>query len=138
MKVTFEVDVDLELDKLGYLKEFISSRIFLLQKYFGFKDVSLVYMKSSSKRGYHFFFTVSTKKHLTKEQINMIQFLLGDDHVRTYINLIRIKCGAKYWRKMFDYVIGKRKDPKCERCRIRKVFHERLEKCLKRKKEKSQ
>jgi len=58
-------------------------------------------------RGLHVYIRV--KQKLKDEEINWIQFLLGDDHTRVKINQWRIKRGMKHWNKLFHKVLYRKK-----------------------------
>lgn len=58
-------------------------------------------------------------------QVNMLQFLLGDDHTRVKINFERNKRGEKYWNILFTNVIWRKPlEHPCDKCRILEVVKE--------------
>ena len=60
-----------------------------------------------STRGRNFFITI--RENVDDETINMLQFLLGDDHTRVKINEWRIDRGVKNWNKIFTRKIYRKR-----------------------------
>lgn len=61
---------------------------------------SVRFNEIKSTRGYNYIIEID--KDLPDETINLIQFLLGDDHTRVKINSWRIERGVKRWNKIFS------------------------------------
>lgn len=116
-----KIDIDIDLPR-KWLELYIKSRIALL-KSIGYTVDKIIYKKSSSKKGYHFW--IHLKEDVKDDnELNMLQFLCGDDPVRVKINMIRIKTGHREWNVLFDIVMKKYISEKCKKCRLRKYFKE--------------
>lgn len=78
------------------------------------------------RKGKHVWIHILSPTELTEEEINMLQWLCGDDPVRVNINRMRIDRGLrKYWNKLFSRAVWIRPlDKKCEKCKIRRILNE--------------
>lgn len=63
--------------------------------------------RHETTKGQNFFIEID--KELPPTEINMLQFLLGDDHTRVKINQWRIERGIKHWNKIFDRKLFRKK-----------------------------
>lgn len=104
-----KVDIDVKLDESWFIR-WIDTRKSMLDS-LGFK-VTMVFQHETTK-GRNFFFHI--KPECCDEEINMLQFLLGDDHTRVKINAWRIKRGIKHWNKIYDHKLW-RKNQKFIEC----------------------
>jgi len=69
--------------------------------------------RKETEKGWHYWYLVH--RWLPAEEINKLQFLMGDDHTRVIINQWRIKRGIPHWNKLFDRKLWK-KDRKFIEC----------------------
>jgi len=106
-RYVFKVDLDKREPFERYKEKWIETRKLILE-HLGFKIYHIDYELSGTGRGYHVFFICDSERELTDDEINCIQFLLGDDIGRVAINIKRIERGIKYWNKMFSKVLWKR------------------------------
>jgi len=97
MTTVLKIDVDYKAPK-EWLEAWERTRKFLLEKYC--KLAVLRMTKHETTKGQNYFIEID--KELTPEQINYLQFLLGDDHTRVKINAWRIERGIPHWNKIFD------------------------------------
>ena len=117
MREVLKVDLDW-IPPENWFKEWISTRKKILEHMeiylYGAK-----WRQSSSGKGLHIWFYVTTQKRLGDEDINRLQFLCGDDITRVKINYLRNKRGVKEWNKLFSKVLWKAKPRgKCAKCEI--------------------
>lgn len=96
MTTVLKVDIDYEPPEawLGYWEQ---TRKILLRE-MGYTLNRMVRHKTT--KGQNYFIEIA--EDLPPEVINLIQFLLGDDHTRVKINAWRIERGIKRWNKIFD------------------------------------
>jgi len=82
--------------------------------------------KIGKGKGYHAWLHIETPKPLTDLEKLKLQFLLGDDCGRIWINYLRItKRKAPYWDKIFAYILWRKPlDEKCQNCSLRKYLEE--------------
>ena len=93
----------------------------------GFKVEKIIVKKSPSGRGKHLWIHITTPKPLTDMEKLKLEWLMGDQQARVWINLQRIKRGVKKWDKLFTrHLWVKPPDPKCRKCHIRKFIEETL------------
>ena len=98
-----KVDIDFHPPK-EWLNKWIDTREAIIEK----SELSIEYCKVfPTKRGFHAYFKLN--EDLPAEEINRLQFLLGDDATRVKINQWRIKRGIKRWNKLFHKVLYRRK-----------------------------
>lgn len=98
-----KVDIDVHPPK-EWLNKWLDTREAIIEK----EGLSIEYSKTfQTKRGFHAYFKLT--KNLPDEEINKLQFLLGDDATRVKINAWRIKRGIKRWNKLFHKVLYRRK-----------------------------
>lgn len=98
-----KIDLDIKPSK-EWLKDWIRTRKMILWS--ELIRPSKVDIFETSK-GLHIYFTVPDK--LDDEEINRLQFLLGDDHTRVKINQWRIEHKVKGWNKLFSKVYYRKK-----------------------------
>lgn len=91
-------------------------------------SVTNIIMKPSPhrKEGLHLWIHISTARELSDDEINMLQFLCGDHHTRTWINTLRVDRGLKkWWNKLFSRHLWRKPLPEaCEKCKIRQILAE--------------
>jgi len=104
-----KIDIDVKFDE-GWFGYWIETRKIMLES-LGFKVLRV--FSHETKKGVNFFFHI--KPDCDNELINMLQFLLGDDHTRVKINAWRITRGIKHWNKIFDRKLW-RKNQKVIEC----------------------
>jgi len=104
MKFILKIDQDLKVPE-EWIEKWKISRVALL-KSLGIEVKEII--TQESKRGYHHWIHCESKKELSDEEINMLQFLCGDDPGRVYINSLRIKRGVKNWNKLFSKVLWRK------------------------------
>ena len=102
-----KIDIDHKEPFEKWKDEWIETRKKLLE-FLGFKVEYMEIYKSGSGRGYHVYIKID--KELPDEEINKLQFLLGDDQTRVVIAMRRIERGVKYWNVLFSKVLWKRSD----------------------------
>ena len=110
MTVVLKVDIDFKASK-GWLGLWELTRKDILAR-LGYPIIRMV--KHETKKGQNYFIEIKDDG-LTPEQINMLQFLLGDDHTRVKINTWRIERGIEHWNKIFDRKLW-RKNAKTIEC----------------------
>jgi len=128
MRHVFKIDFDDRIDKWGWLDAWRRSVIAICRE-FGMSVTSIRVVPSPSGSGLHAWVHVECPKKLSDEEINMFQFLLGDDRTRVRINRVRIKRGVRHWNILFSGVLWKREDEKCKECKLRKYVEEVLKEC---------
>jgi len=117
VRYIFKIDKD---NKIAFdtFREEYPKIIEAILKLYNLKLVDLVIKESPSKRGYHIWVHAEGDVKLTDLDIAKIQYFLGDDETRTYLNIMRIKRGITFWNKMFSEIIWKRPEDfqlkKCE------------------------
>ena len=96
MTTVLKVDVDYKPPEawLGYWEQ---TRKILIKE-FGYTLKRMT--KHETTKGQNYF--IEVEEDLPPEIINMLQFLLGDDHTRVKINAWRIERGIPHWNKIFD------------------------------------
>ncbi|MCM8802828.1 MAG: hypothetical protein NC827_05930 [Candidatus Omnitrophica bacterium] len=110
MKETvLKIDIDYKPNQY-WLNKWIKTRKFILER---MKCKVLRTNIFETKRGFHAYFVIDKK--LNDNQLNMLQFLLGDDATRVKINEWRIKRGIRRWNKLFSKILW-RKKAKAVRC----------------------
>jgi hypothetical protein len=74
----------------------------------------------SKREHYHVWHHILTPRQLTDIEKLKLQFLLGSDTGRCWINYLRItKRHSPHWDKLFGYVAWRSpQDPRCKRCRL--------------------
>jgi len=109
---TLKIDIDFKPPQSWRL-EWIMTRLTLLD-ILGYTPIDCFEFETT--RGLHYY--IKIKEHLPPEEINKLQFLLGDDPTRVKINQWRIKRGIKNWNKLYHNVLYRKKDGiiKCPRC----------------------
>lgn len=83
----------------------------------------------SRKGGSHCWIHVRSQLPLSDDEVNFLQWICCDDKTRVWINILRVKRGLKkYWSKLFDHHIWKKKMPKrCRECKLREILGEMKE-----------
>jgi intein-encoded DNA endonuclease-like protein len=117
--------IDLDSKLIDYWKEdWLKTRKIIL-KALDLVFIDLLITESPSKKGYHCFFHV-VGRPLSDLEVLKAQHLLGDCETRCKINYYRItqRNMKKMWNKMFSKHLSVMADPKCEKCDIRKHYHE--------------
>jgi len=99
-----KIDLDLKPGK-EWLAKWKLTRKHLLEA-LGFKVKEIVLR--STRKGWHAWIHVEDKE-IEDWDLNMLQWLCGDDQTRVKINMRRIKRGVKRWNKLFSEVIWRRK-----------------------------
>jgi transcriptional regulator of met regulon len=120
---TLIIDHDIRFDQWGW-KEPYEKAVKASLEALGLKVLQIISKQSSSGRGLHYWIHIESPRQLSDEEINMLQFIAGDDRVRVQINQLRIARGVrKFWNKCFDHVIHTRPiDEKCKLCKLRKTI----------------
>lgn len=96
MTTVLKVDVDYKAPE-KWLQTWEVTRKHLLEV-FGYSVVRMT--KHETTKGQNYFIEIA--EELAPETMNMLQFLLGDDHTRVKINAWRIQRGVLHWNKIFD------------------------------------
>ncbi len=119
-----KIDIDLRLDKWHWFEDYIRT-VRAILKEFGYPVVKVRFEESSSKRGFHFWFTIQSSRKISDAYLNRLQFFCYDDRTRVVINRIRIRKGVKVWNKLFSKVVWKKEleDP-CKSCRLMRYVRE--------------
>ncbi len=91
-----KIDVDYKAPK-EWLEYWVETRCMIL-KGLGFTINRIA--EHPTTKGQNYFIELS--EELSSNTINMLQFLLGDDHTRVKINAWRIERGIPHWNKIFD------------------------------------
>lgn len=93
-------------------------------EHLGYKVEEIIIKKRG--RGFHIWTHIISKKPFTEDEVNMLQWLAGDDITRVRINRLRTRRGMKmFWNKLFSKVIWRKSLPKnCQKCRIVKTLRE--------------
>jgi hypothetical protein len=123
-----KIDVDSSLLEV-WKEDYIWSRIVILQALgFMVKDVqvrpsgeALPWKESNKKgKGFHIWFHVESLHPMSDLKRLRLQFLLGDDPGRSWINYLRItKRHNPLWNKIFGYITWRSpQDPRCKQCRL--------------------
>jgi hypothetical protein len=107
----------------GWIRKYLEV-IINTYEYLGYK-VEEVIMKKRG-RGFHIWVHIISKKPFTEDEVNMLQWIGGDDITRVRINRYRTRRGMKMmWNKLFSRVIWRKDLPKnCQKCRIVKTLRE--------------
>ncbi len=114
IKYILLIDIDTKLLKLWKTPYEKTRKVILKEMQLMIEEIIL---KPSDKKGYHYYFHVWGKSMSSKD-LNMIQYLMGDDTTRVWINHIRLGRGIKKWNKMFAKVIYRKPPAKpCPVCR---------------------
>jgi hypothetical protein len=126
-KYILHVDLDYQFPQ-EWLEIWKRQRTIMLE-YMGHDVDKIIIKKSPSKQGYHCWTHIRTFKQLSDEEINMLQWLLGDCQTRVWINILRCHRGLrKYWSKLFVRHLYKKPLPKrCQKCRLREILNEMRE-----------
>lgn len=115
-----KLDVDIKVPK-KWIELWKKTRIAILES-LGYK-VEKIIIHPSSKRGFHGWIYI--KEKTTDKETNMLQWLLGDDTTRVFINMLRIKRGFIYWNKLFSRVRWRKPiEEPCKSCKLRKYVIE--------------
>jgi hypothetical protein len=115
-RYVLKLDIDWRPDD-GWIDEWKRARVLVLEKMYGYR-VEHFYI-APSQRGFHAWIHIASKKRLSDEDINRLQFVLGDDATRCKINAEKIKNGLSDWNRLFSRVIWRRKSKyyvRCEYC----------------------
>ena len=133
------IDVDSSLLPL-WKEKFIETRRRILESY-GFKLKKAIIRPSGEPapwlsekqkkkigkgKGFHCWFHFESPRPLTDMEKLELQFMLGDDYGRVYINYLRItKRKSPHWSKIFSYILWRKPlDEKCQNCSLRKYLEE--------------
>ena len=96
MTVVLKVDVDYKAPEI-WLELWEATRKGMLTA-LGYPVIRIT--KHETTKGQNYF--IEVEGELTPDDINRLQFLLGDDHTRVKINAWRIERGVEHWNKIFD------------------------------------
>jgi len=109
-----------------WLKVYKEQKTAMLENMGFFVDRKIIKPSPSRKGGSHIWIHITSLRELTEDEINMLQWLCGDDPTRVWINRMRIDRGLKkFWNKIFTRHVWVRPlDEKCKRCKIRRVLNE--------------
>ena len=123
---TLHLDWDWKPPK-RWVNVWIDAKLRMLED-LGYKvgDVIIGGSRAEKRRGYHVWVHVTKVGTFTEDEQNMLEWLLLDDPTRTRINRLRVHRGIKrWWSKLFSLVVWQKPIPRrCQRCRIRRYFHE--------------
>jgi len=91
--------------------------------------VDRIIMKQSDRRkgrGQHIWIHIQSRRKLSEDDINMLQWLCGDDLTRVRINRLRTRRGLKgWWNKLYDHIVWRKPLPEnCQKCHLRAVLKE--------------
>lgn len=91
--------------------------------------VDRIIMKPSDRgrgRGRHIWIHIQSRRKLSEDEVNMLQWLCGDDVTRVRINRFRTRRGMKrFWNKLFDHIIWRKPLPEnCKKCHLRAILKE--------------
>lgn len=96
LRTVLKVDIDYKAPE-EWLTYWAETRCLILSK-LGYTLKRLT--KHETTKGQNYF--IEIEEELSPQAINMLQFLLGDDHTRVKINQWRIERGIPHWNKIFD------------------------------------
>jgi len=120
-----KIDMDWALPK-EFLRDFILTRKILLES-MGYSVKEIIYRKSGSMKGLHFWIYVEPKIKNDME-ILKVQFLLNDCLTRCKINYKRLttKRTILPWNIFYDKIIYKKEMPEnCKRCALLRYMREK-------------
>jgi hypothetical protein len=102
----------------------------LILEHFNIQIEKIIVKPSPNVKDGHVWIHVKSRKPLTDDQINMLQWLLTDHQTRVWINILRIERGLrKFWNKLFTRHLWVKPLPKrCQKCKILKILKEMREK----------
>jgi len=121
---TLKIDIDF-IPPAHWLSVWKDTRKVMLE-HLGYDVENIIVDKSSSGKGIHVWIRINAGV-LSDADLNMLNWLMGDDQTRVKINLMRIERGEKEWNKLFSSVLWTRPvDEKCIKCKIRKYVTETL------------
>ncbi|MBA7670631.1 hypothetical protein ES703_78777 [subsurface metagenome] len=109
MTTVLKVDLDYKAPE-KWLQTWEATRKHMLEV-FGYSIIRMV--KHETTKGQNYFIEIAEK--IPPETMNMLQFLMGDDHTRVKINSWRIERGFQDWNKIFDRKLW-RKNQKTVEC----------------------
>jgi len=91
----------------------------------GYKVKRVTIKPSPSKKGgKHVWIAITPSPENDMEKL-FLEWLLGDQQTRVWINMLRIKRGVKKWDKLFTRHLWIKPIPrKCKKCNIRKIREE--------------
>jgi len=104
-----KVDIDLKLP-IMWLQMWVSTRELMLDM---LGHTVKRFDMHKTKKGLHVF--IEVEEEMDAKNINLLQFLLGDDHTRVKINSWRIDREVPCWNKLFSRKIY-RKEAKTIDC----------------------
>jgi len=134
------IDVDSSLLPL-WKEDFIHTRKAIVES-LGYKFIRAIIKPSGdmlpwktqqtqeqNPKHYHVWIWIETPKPLTDMEKLRLQFLLGDDYGRCWINYLRItKRKNVLWNKIFGYIVWRRTlEEPCKSCHLRKYLEELAE-----------
>jgi hypothetical protein len=99
-----KIDVDYKPSKY-WLSKWVATRCLILKE-MGYKVLGVEVFQT--ERGFHAY--IKIENNVDDEELNMLQFLCGDDHTRVKINEWRIKRGIKDWNRLFHKVIYRKQE----------------------------
>jgi hypothetical protein len=102
-KTVVIVDHDQRIDKWGWAPAYEKAVTAGLQA-LGFKVTDVIGpTPSSSGRGVKYWFHIESPRRIGDSELNMLNFIAGDDRVRVRINRLRIRRGLRnFWNKCFS------------------------------------
>jgi len=134
VKEILKTDVDsslLEEWKEAYIE---SRRVILASLGFSLKETiirssgeALPWIDEKTKgKGFHCWWHVESPRPLSDLERLRLQFLLGDDPGRCWINYLRItQRHNPKWNKIFGYITWRSpQDPRCKQCRLLRLLEE--------------
>ena len=117
------VDHDVRFDRWGWAPSYEKAVVGGLEA-LGFEVTDVISHPSSSGRGLHYWFHIDSPRRLEDKELNMLNFIAGDDRVRVKINRLRIRRGIRHlWNKAFSAARTVQK-PRCEGCKIVTILKE--------------
>ena len=99
-----KIDVDVKMDNV-LLVQFLGTRLAIIEHLgYHLKDVRW----RETTHGYHFWFEI--EENLTDNELANLQFLLGDDQIRSKYNFMRVKGKAfRDFNALFSKKVKKRR-----------------------------
>jgi len=133
------IDVDSSLLPL-WKEDFIQTRKAIVES-LGYKFIRAIIKPSGEPlpwktqpqeqkpKHYHVWIWIETPKSLSDMEKLRLQFLLGDDYGRCWINYLRItRRKNALWNKIFGYILWRKPlEEPCKSCHLRKYLEEMAE-----------
>jgi aspartate carbamoyltransferase regulatory subunit len=109
--VVLKLDVDW-MPPREWIEEWRRARVLVLEQLYGLRV--LAFYVAPSDRGFHAW--IHVEGSLSDEDVNRLQFVLGDDATRCKINQWKIEAGVRDWNRLFSKVIWRRRSRYYARC----------------------